>query len=201
MRDCTFRAVIWGMYGYCYVHMVTGCVHYGYGDGSVSACRSARTLCPLVCDTAYTVTTSVAGGCVKPSVGSSSRAPGNKNVNEQKRTALDVCLCATADRVGGGPAPAPPGALPADCSRWDVRRVAAAVGTACASGHGSCFWPAVGESRPARATASAAGRKRSTKRFYYAYPTTDEPCTIMNVRRRDMRGTGPVGSRPDPSRD
>ena len=76
------------------------------------------------------------------------------------------------------------------------------MGTACASGHGSCFWPAVGGSRPARATASAAGRKRSTKkRFYYAYPTTDEPCTIMNVRRRDMRGTGPVGSQPDPSRD
>ena len=99
----------------------------------------------------HAVTTSVAGGCVKPSVGSSSAPAGNNDQkrNEQKRTALDVCLCATADRAG--PAPGV-GVLSARrgmtrSRRWELLLV--------------MLLAAVGGSRPARATAVAAGRKRS----------------------------------------
>lgn len=129
----------------------------------------------------HAVTTSVAGGCVKPSVGSSSAPPGTKTLtNKNGPLSTFVSECDRGHRVDRL-------RHRALCSRWDV--------DAWSRGNcfWSCFWPAVGGSRPARATASAAGRKRSTKRFYYAYPTTDEPCTIMNVRRRDMRGTGAPG--------
>ena len=159
MRDCTFRAVTWGVYGYCYVHMVTGCVHYGYGDGSVSACRYLPAHCVRWCAiprariTAYTVTRhdrSVAGGCVEPSVGSGPvlRAPGTIRItyvtNKNGRAALATLSLCDGPRGPGGP-----GAL---CSALgdDAWR------TASGGSRGGRRKP------PARATAGAAGSTKVT---------------------------------------
>lgn len=196
MRDCTFRAVTWGVYGYCYVHMVTGCVHYGYGDGSVSACRSARTLCPLVCDTAYTRSRRRwLEAALSRRSGPRPRPPGttiknvtNKNgplstfVSVRPRTGLDRHRHRVLSARRGM----------TRSRRWELLLV--------------MLLAAVGGSRPARATAVAAGRKRSGPLNVFIMriqpPMNHKTmCDHECVRRRDMRGTGLVGSRPDPSRD